>query len=178
MDTDLDDKLKAAAPPVAERTTAVRQALSELIDSTEATARKTPPRRSVRIGVAAFALTAFAGVGTAAAAGLAGHGWWNEPDAVTQHSTDEAGDSCDVTYAPRALHDREHPVSDSERAAALSATADFLRRFDYSAIEGMATDKALESLYAALTDALTKKDLAVEAVSIAVLTDCGGGVDK
>jgi hypothetical protein len=171
INLDLDDQLNAAAPPVAERTTAVRQALSELIDSTAAVTRTTPRRRPLRIGVAAFTLTAVAGVGTAAAAGLAA-GWWNSPDAVTQHSTNEAGESCDVTYAPRALHDPDHPVSRGERAAAMNATADFLRRFDYTAVEAMGTNEALGTLYAALSDALTDKGLPVEAVSIALATDC------
>jgi hypothetical protein len=173
MDTDLDDQLSAAAPPAAERTTAVRLALSELIDSTEAATRTSRTRRPVRIGVAVFALTAVAGVGTAAAAGLSGHGWWNGPDAVTHHSTGKTGESCDVTYAPRAVHDPDHPVSRRERAAVMSATAGFLRRFDYTAVEGMGADQALGVLDAALADALTTEDLPVEAVSIAVLTDCG-----
>ena len=37
----------------------------------------------------------------------------------------------------------------------------------------MGADEALGVLDAALADALTTKDLPVEAVSIAVLTDCG-----
>jgi hypothetical protein len=60
----------------------------------------------------------------------------------------------------------------------MNATADFLRRFNYTAVEGMGTNEKLETLDAALRDALTDRGLPVEAVSIAVATDCGDEAAK
>ncbi len=172
MDTDLDDLLNAAAPPVAERTPALRHALAHLVDTTEIAARSRRLRRRAGIGVAAFALTAAAGVGTAAAAGVIGQGWWNGPDAVTHQSTTASGQPCSVTYAPRAVHDPDHPVSARDRAAAMGATADFLRQFDYSTIDARTTEGALDELYAQLTRSLAREGLSTHAVSIALATDC------
>jgi hypothetical protein len=175
METDLDDQLIAAAPPVAARTPALRHALADLVDRTEtANGTRRAPRRA-SVGVAALALTAVAGVGAAAAAAATGWdpgGWWDRPDAVTHESTTDSGQPCRVTYAPRAVHDDDHPVSADDRAAAMTAAADFLRRLDYSTVDGMRPNAAFDELNARLTQALARQGLSVYAVGVALATDC------
>jgi hypothetical protein len=178
MDTDLDDQLAAAAPPVAERTTAMLDALTDLVDATDTATRPRRHRRRASVGIAALALTAVAGVGSAAAAGLVGRHWWDEPDVVTHHSTTASGEPCTVTYGSRELRDPAHPVSARDRAAAMTATTEFLRQFDYSTVDGKSTEGALDEVYAQLTESLARQGLSTYAVSIGVLTDCETGAEQ
>lgn len=181
MDTDLDDQLSAAAPPVAARTPALREALADLVDRTETANWRGRASRRAGVGIAALALTTVTGVGTAAAAGVIGWdpgGWWDHPAAVTQRSTTDSGQQCRVTYAPRALHDEDHPVSARDRAAAMTATADFLRRFDYTTIEGISANAAFDELNAQLAQALSRQRLSVYAVSVGFATDCEIGAER
>lgn len=181
MDTDLDDQLRAAAPPVADRTPALRRAMADLVDRTEAASGSRWRSRRAGVGIAALALTAVAGVGTAAAAGVAewgSGGWWDRPEAVTHQSVTDDGQACRVTYAPRAVHDPSHPVSARDRAAATAAATEFLREFDYSTVEGMTADAAFEELGTRLSRTLARQGLTGYAVSVALATDCESGVER
>jgi hypothetical protein len=183
MQTDLDDLLTAAAPPVAARTPALRDAMAELVDRTEGADRSRRRVRRTSVGVAAMALTAVAGVGTAAAAGAIGWwdsstGWWAESDAVTHRSVTDSGQPCRFVFAPRAVRDPDHPVAKGERAAAMSAAADFLRRLDYSTVDGLTADATYDEVNAQLARSLSRQGLSVYVVAVALATDCETGTQR
>jgi hypothetical protein len=178
MDTDLDDQLASAAPPVAERTAALHHALSSLVDATETATRARRQRRRAGVAATAFALTAVAGVGTAAAAGLGGPGWWDGPDAVTHRSTTESGQSCSVSYAPRAVFDPDHPVAARDRASAMEAAAEFLRAYDDDAVHGASSAAAFDDVNSQLTRSLSDRGLSTYAVSVGMYSDCASEVER
>ncbi|WP_243056672.1 hypothetical protein [Nocardioides sp. SR21] len=171
MDTDLDDRLAASDPTRHRPTPATDAAMAQLIAETRSAARKQQRRRRTGVGAAALSVALIGGAGAAAAAGSLA-GWWNDPDATTRQVTNESGVGCEVTYAPRALRDPEHPVSAKDRAAATAAAAEFLRDFDDSTLDGLTADETFVELNDRLLEALSRQGLSTHAVTVALATDC------
>lgn len=171
MDTELDDLLATSAPAGHRRTPATDAALTDLISDTRSAALKARRRRRTGVGAAALSVALIGGAGAAAAAGSLA-GWWNDPDATTRQVTNESGVGCEVTYAPRALRDPQHPVSAKDRAAATAAAVAFLRDFDDSTLDGLTADETSVELNDRLVEALERQGLSTYAVSVALATDC------
>lgn len=180
METDLDEQLADGDPAGRRASPAVRAALGQLVDDT----RRASQRRRRRIagaGAAALTVAVLGGAGAAAAAGALGwdgRGWWDDPAATTHEVTSASGQDCRLTYAPRALHVPDHPVSDEDRAAATTAATRFLRRFDHTTLEGLGPDQAFEEINFRLTRALAHEGLSTYAVGVALATDCDSGADR
>lgn len=182
MTRTLDDDLAAAAPPVCDRTPELSAAVRELIADTEHQARREvadATRRKRKVVVAALATAALVGTfSTAAAAGWSPTSWWDEPESTRHPAISSAGSECSFTYAPRSVIVQGHPVSAGDRAAAMSAAGEFLRRFDYTTIAGADEEAQFETLNAQLTQALRRQGLSTHAVSVAFASDCVDGVDR
>ena len=182
MTQTLDDDLAAAAPVVRERTPEFRAALRQLIDDTGQQTRRealSASQRKRKIAAATLAAAALVGAGTtAAAAGWAPTPWWERPEATVQPANSTPGSACSVTYAPRPITDPAHPVSEVDRAAAMSAAVEFLRSFDYTAIESKNHDTIFRVLNTQLTKALRQQGLSSYAVSVALAFGCASGADQ
>lgn len=178
----LDDELAAAAaPPVRERTPGLRAAVREMIEDTEQRSRPTTGRLAGRRRTAGLVLTATTLLGTATTAAAAGwlpEPWWESDDAVVQPATSASGAECSVTFAARPITDLSHPVTDEERAAALSAAEQFLRDLDHGAITVRDPDTAFQTLNRQLTAELRLQGLSTYAVSVALASDCSDGGDR
>jgi hypothetical protein len=176
MTQTLDEDLAAAAPPVRERTPELRAALRGLIADTDQQAQREALNASQRKSrIAAVTLTATALIGTgagAAAAGWVSTPWWDESDATVQSAGSGTGAACRVTYAPRAMTVPGHPVSDADRAGAMSAAAEFLRSFDYTTVETQSPHAIFQVLNVRLEQALRRQGLSTNAVSVALASDC------
>lgn len=138
MDDHLDELIAAAEPPVARRTPELQRALDLLVADTEA-AVATPHRIGRRLGVVSIAAAALLSVGAGASfAGIvptpSWAPWYDDPTAIHEQTVLSTGTTCNVSYAARPFEDQGHPVSRSDRAAAVAAAQEFLRDFDLSAI--------------------------------------------
>lgn len=175
MGIDLDIELAAADPAARQHTSALVDELSRLIDETEKVDR-VRHRRMARVGAAAVVAMTLGGAGAAAAAtGLLEWdrtGWWSDDDATNRVVRSEAGQECRVAYAPRPVQEEGHPISVDDRAAAMAAAADFLRTFDYRALDGLSPAAAFDELDARLGQSLSRQGLSTHAVSVALATDC------
>jgi hypothetical protein len=182
MTQTLDDELAAAAPPVRERTPELRAALRGMIADTDQQTRREALSASQgkrKITAVTLAAIVLLGTGTsAAAAGWVPTPWWDRPDATVQPATDTTGAACRVTYAPRPITVPDHPVSKRDRAVAMSAAAEFLRTFDYTAIERDNPDTLFRVLNARLEEALRQQGLSTHAVSVALASDCANEADR
>lgn len=182
MTRTLDEDLAEAAPPVRERTPELRAALQELIADTSRQTRREALNASQhkrKIAAAALTVTALLGTGTtAAAAGWVPTPWWEQPAATTKPGISATDVECSVTYAPRPITVPAHPVTEVDRAAAMSAAVEFLRDFDYAAIARQGDDATFRVLNARLTDELRQRGLSTHAVSVALASDCPHGADR
>jgi hypothetical protein len=138
MDDHLDELIAAAAPAVARRTPELQRALDLLVAETES-AVPTPHRIGRRLGVVSIAAAALLSVGAGASfAGIvptpSWAPWYDDPTAIHEHAVLSTGTTCNVSYAARPFEEQGHPVSRSDRAAAVAAAQEFLGNFDLSTI--------------------------------------------
>ena len=176
MDARLDRLLDASAPPVAERSDHLDRDLAALVADTEAMTGR-GRRRTRRLGFVGLAVAGLLGAGTAAtAAGLVPLPWFDEPTAVHGTHQTPPGEPCQVTYAAREFEDPAHPVTPTNRAAALAEAQDFLAGLDPARI---GADKspaaAFREINTALSRHLEAKGLSTYAVGVAEADDCSTG---
>lgn len=175
LDEQLDERLRAAAPPLAVRTPEMRRELDALVAAATPVQRR---RRVTRASFVAATVVGVLGVGTVAAAAGLIPGW-----SVLTGS----GQTCQVEVIAAATNagDGEPGLSFdvTQRAEALSAARNFLQGFDYDSIDREAAIsrwKATEgSAIAAVSDpaerqpALKGDDLEVTALTYEVTTRLG-----
>ena len=172
MASSLDDLLTGSAPPTTPRTASLDRELTALVGAAEVAA-PAPSRRRKRIAIAGLVVTAILGGGAAAGAtGLVPTPWFDEP--ATRTTQTSHGETCQLAFSARGLHDPAHPVDAATRAKTITAADTFLADFDFSTLqryEGSAMQAELERR---LSAHLTAEGLPPEAVSVAAMSSCMG----
>lgn len=172
LDEQLDERLRAAMPPVTARTPEMRRELDALVAAATPVQRR---RRMTRASFVAATTVGVLGVGTAAAAAGLIPGW----SVITG-----SGQTCQVEVvaaAPHAGDGEPGPSFDTTRKAeAVSTARNFLQGFDYDSIDREAAiarwQAAEDAVIAAEPDpaerppALTGDDLEVTALTYEVTT--------
>jgi hypothetical protein len=129
LDEQLDERLRAAAPPVSVRTTEMRRELQALVVA--ATPPQRPRRRVGRASLVAAATVGALGLGTAAAAAVGLIPGWS--------LLTGSGQTCQVEVSAGAppAGDGEPDVEfdATEQARAVTAARTFLQGFDYDSID-------------------------------------------
>ena len=173
LDEQLDDRLRASAPPVSVRNSEMRRELDALVVA--ATPVRRQRRSMTRASLVAATAVGALGVGTAAAAAGLIPGW-----SVLTGS----GQTCQVEIIATAPHvgdgEPDPTIDATEQAEAVSAARVFLEGFDYASIDrdaAISRWKATEeTAIAAQADpaqrqpALTGDDLEVTALTYEVTT--------
>lgn len=142
MESQLNDRLAAAAPSVVDRTDEVRRELHQLVAATEAAAAPTRRRFTRSRGFAAFGAAVAVGLGLTASATGGVHTPWGSIAAQkfsypgpSIHAEDMTqGSNCKVVYGAAGTWDPKHPVSPEERAQVLEHAREFIRDIDLSTI--------------------------------------------
>lgn len=196
MEPSLDSMLTDSAPPITARTADLERGLHALVTDAESCAA--PARRGLRSRLAISGLTAVGLFGLSAGASAAGvlptPEWapWYENPATTHTQTTASGGVCEFSYAIKEVN--KDSVNPAAQAAAVAEATDFLRRFDFSAINVSEAirhvpsttvlsedpeEREAEAVYAVVAERLdahlAKQGLSRAGAALSMAVDCPGG---